>query len=77
MAKTKSRWLRSVIRSRVSSTSYHRPVFLPELGGYDQRHADLLAVHPVHLVAKDRGDLFDDAPAEWQIAVDARRNRPG
>ena len=47
---------------------------LPELGGLQDGHHDLLAARGVHLLADDLLDLADDAPAERQERVHAARD---
>ena len=44
---------------------------LPDLGGMEHRHRDLLSADSVHLLADDRVDLVQHALAHRQIDVDA------
>jgi hypothetical protein len=44
---------------------------LPELGRVDDRHVQLLASDPVHLLAQDLVDLAQRPPGEGEIREDA------
>src|SRR5206468_3371931 len=44
---------------------------LPDVGGMDHGHRDLLPADRVHLLADDRVDLVEDALPERQVHVDA------
>ena len=44
------------------------PRILPDLGGVDDRHEQLLSPDPPHLFADDRVDLLDHAPPDREIA---------
>src|SRR6266511_5261290 len=44
---------------------------LPDLGGVEHRHRDLLAADPVHLLANDGVDLLENPLAKGQVDVDA------
>ncbi len=52
------------------------PRLLPDLGGVQHRHLDLLPADAVHLLADDRVDLLDHAQAEREVHVDAGRELP-
>ena len=44
---------------------------LPDLGGMEHRHGDLLPADPVHLLADDGVDLVEHALAHGEVDVDA------
>src|SRR6185503_15546148 len=44
---------------------------LPDLGGMEHRHRDLLSADAVHLLADDRVDLVQHAVEHRQVDVDA------
>ena len=48
------------------------PARLPDVGRVDDRHLDLLAADPVHLLADDLLDALVDPEPERQERVDAR-----
>src|SRR6185295_17005546 len=52
------------------------PGLLPELGGMEHRHLDLLPADAVHLLADDRVHLLDHAQAEREVDVDAGGELP-
>ena len=47
---------------------------LPQVGGQDHGHLDFLPVDPVHFLADDRLDLFDDAHSEREHGIDPGGN---
>src|SRR5574341_378919 len=49
------------------------PRLLPDLGGVDDGHRDLLTADRVHLLADDRDHLVEHALAEREVDVDPRR----
>ena len=49
---------------------------LPDLGGLQHRHLDLLPPDAVHLLPDDRVDLLDHAQAQRQVHVETGRELP-